>query len=587
MIRLLRCLTTSLRAIDLRKEALLFGLFLAVALGFQWLGGVYQSEFGGHPDEPVHYVTGVFVRDAIARLPVCMAERSLKPLASFVSKDTPGGFYDHYPKVALGNWPPMFYLLQAVWTLLFSTSRTAVLLLMSVVAAFLAWLLCRALHHQVGHGAALLGGILLLSLPLVQEHTALVMTEIPVAIFCLAAALCWGRFLDRGGACDTVLFGLLASAAILTKGSGMALAWAVPVSVLLTGRFDRLKALAFWLPVPIVLVLAGPWTWKFREAARAGWEFDQPLWAFTSDALVYYPRKLFLAVGLALFLLALIGCLGPLRQSSLRQFRSGKWAMAAGLLFSVVLQQLIIPCGYEPRHLLPGLPPLLMFAVAGARMVIVWLKARNVAPQKAAALVWGIALAAYGLESLQVYHKGYAGFSNVAKSLLADPANSSARFLVSSDATGEGIFISEVVMRDKRPGHTIRRGSKALASSTWSGSGYRAKFDNAQEVIAFLEQESIEVLVLDESVPAGMRVAHHELLKQTVAQHPERFTSLGKHDMKRAGVLIPEAIRVYRFNSGASRAAPLAVCGRAPGEEPAARVALRPHEEPRQARIRR
>ena len=32
-------------------------------------------------------------------------------------------YYLHYPEVAMGHWPPGFYLLQAVWTLLFPTQR--------------------------------------------------------------------------------------------------------------------------------------------------------------------------------------------------------------------------------------------------------------------------------------------------------------------------------------------------------------------------------------------------------------------------------------------------------------------------------
>jgi hypothetical protein len=84
-------------ALAWRRDGLLIGVFLAVAVAFQWLGGVYQSEFGGHPDEPAHYVTGLFVRDAIATVAACIKERSARPLARFASKDAPGSFYDHYP----------------------------------------------------------------------------------------------------------------------------------------------------------------------------------------------------------------------------------------------------------------------------------------------------------------------------------------------------------------------------------------------------------------------------------------------------------------------------------------------------------
>ena len=40
---------------------------LAFDLAFFWqrTGDAYVSEFGAHPDEAAHYVTGLFVRDAL------------------------------------------------------------------------------------------------------------------------------------------------------------------------------------------------------------------------------------------------------------------------------------------------------------------------------------------------------------------------------------------------------------------------------------------------------------------------------------------------------------------------------------------
>src|SRR5687767_8633035 len=81
--------------------------FVAFDLAFDWqkAGGDYESEFGAHPDEAAHYVTGLLVRDAMATLPSCIAERSRAALGPYRGKDVAGGFYEHYPKVALGVWP--------------------------------------------------------------------------------------------------------------------------------------------------------------------------------------------------------------------------------------------------------------------------------------------------------------------------------------------------------------------------------------------------------------------------------------------------------------------------------------------------
>ena len=86
---------------------LLLLLYFSITVLLQWASGTYHSDFGGYPDEPGHYVTGLMVRDYIA--------------AGF--PDSPFRFaenyYLHYPKVAIGHWPPVFYSIQAAWMLIF------------------------------------------------------------------------------------------------------------------------------------------------------------------------------------------------------------------------------------------------------------------------------------------------------------------------------------------------------------------------------------------------------------------------------------------------------------------------------------
>ena len=95
-------------------------VFLGFAVTLQALSGAYAVDFAGNPDEPAHYVTGVMVRDYLAAFP-------WQPPMTFARN-----FYSHYPIVAIGHWPPMFYVVQAAWTLPFGVSRLSVLLLMAM-----------------------------------------------------------------------------------------------------------------------------------------------------------------------------------------------------------------------------------------------------------------------------------------------------------------------------------------------------------------------------------------------------------------------------------------------------------------------
>ena len=89
----------------------MLGFLLLVVLGYQVANRSFESEFGRYFDEAAHFVTGLMVHDFIAGMdwssPVEYAEN----------------YYLHYPKVALGHWPPAFYLLQAMWFRLLEPAR--------------------------------------------------------------------------------------------------------------------------------------------------------------------------------------------------------------------------------------------------------------------------------------------------------------------------------------------------------------------------------------------------------------------------------------------------------------------------------
>jgi hypothetical protein len=217
----------------------------ALVVLLQWTHGAYRAEFGAHPDEAAHYVTGLMVHDYIAaglpRHPFAYARN----------------YYNHYPKVALGNWPPGFYLIQSAWTLAFSPDRVSVLLLMAFMTGLVALLVIRALAAQLGVAYGVLGGALFIAFPLVQQYSARVMTEVPVALFSLLATLSFARYLRRGRTSDSVIFGLFASAAIMTKGTGLALALVPPLAVL-SRAASTCEAAELWWPVAIVSLLCGP-----------------------------------------------------------------------------------------------------------------------------------------------------------------------------------------------------------------------------------------------------------------------------------------------------------------------------------------
>lgn len=510
----------------LARLAACFGLFFLIAIGMQVVGGAYKSEFGGHPDEAAHYVTGLMVRDFIAT-----------PAAWKHPKAFADDYYKHYPKIGLGVWPPFFYLVQSAWTLVFSPSRVSVLMLMAALAAGLALVLYETLRVQFGK-AALCGALALLILPLFAQYNAMIMAETLSALLIFSATVLLGKYLDEEKPRHAIGFAFCATFAILTKGTGLALALVVPLAILFAGKLSVLKKRALWIAGTFVAVLAGPWTWATRNLGKGGWEEPSPSLHFTREALGYYATKIFLSATPLIAILAVLGLYFAFRSRE----RRGLWSSLAALIFSIWIFQSIAPVGKEARHLIPMLPAIVALALLGLVSILhAFRRAKPIEigePVSSAVIELGMLgmIIAAVVTSLGVRYvlfgfpkKHVSGFGPVATKLLSDPANRDAVFLVSSDATGEGMFISEVAMHDShRPGHVAQRASKAFTpdlgkAANWNGSKYQPRFANDSEMLEFLLKSDIGFLVVDDSVPERNRVVHEDQIRRVIDANPQKF----------------------------------------------------------------
>ncbi len=524
---------------------IVFVLAFDLAYFWQHRWGAYQSEFGGHPDEAAHVVTGLFVRDAIVEGVRYVTGGGRGSLLS-AGKEYAGDYYAHYPKIGLGVWPPFFYLVQSAWTLPLGASRTTLLLMMAALAAGLGLLVFRALREEFGTAVSALGAAIVLSLPLVRSHYGMVMAETLSALLMFGAMLAFGNFLDRERRADALWFGVLAALAILTKGTGLALALAAPLALLFTRKFHLLKRPALWSAVLIVVIVAGPWTWATRHLGKGGWLQPELSWPFTFGALPYYAGKLHRVLGPILLMLVLAGIWAKTRRSASQR---GRWAAATALLVAVPVFQSIAPVGLEARHLIPALPAACVLAVAGFEE---WRTRLQIKRPQASWPVFVLSLVCVVSLTLAIAGrdqsvKAFTGFAPLAEAMLAEAAPAEVT-LVSSDATGEGAFIAEVALRERRPGHTIQRASKSLATSTWSGSGYTPAFAEDQDALAFLTRGEIRYLVLDASVPRDKRRAHHDQLQRLVEEHADRFQLIAETELWRGGEPQPAPLKLYQIS---------------------------------------
>ncbi|MYN42075.1 hypothetical protein GTP55_22225 [Duganella sp. FT109W] len=511
-------------------------LFLAEALLLQWLGGAYASGFGGHPDEAAHFVSSVMVHDFLvhpgAGQPMAFAQQ----------------FYLHYPKVAIGNWPPLLHGLLALWYLLFGVSRTSALVLVAVFAAATAALMAAAARRLLSPVAGVFAGAVYLALPLVQQSSAVVMTEHLVTLLILASTLAFARFARSRTSVDALLFGGLASAAILTRGSAWALAAVPPIVIGLTGEWRLLINWRLWLAALMVGALCVPWyaaTRGMSPNAMVGIDATAPA-AFFQQAAAYFPLAALRAIGLAMTVLAALGvwhtmlrrpspaAVPPPASATSAARRPAEWPALAAMAIGVLLIQCVVPAGIEQRYMLQLLPALVLFAAAGLH----WLAARG-----APATAWS---AAAIIILLTMFHvpdtMRNSGYDQIAADLASQPTPT---LLLISDARGEGSMVAAIALRDRRPHSLALRGSKLLVSEDWLGRGSQPRFATGDAMRAMLDAIPVNAVVIDHAIEANQARPYHQQIEQLLQADSEHWQRHASYDITRYGQQYPHAVDVY------------------------------------------
>ena len=513
----------------------LLAAFLSIAVLFQLASGAYFSELTASADEPAHYLTSLMVRDYL----VSGMPGSARGFAE--------RFYIHYPKLGIGTWPPVFYLLDGLWMTVAPPSRESSLFFMAMLAAAIAFALYRALRVEFGRAGAFAAAVGYLSLPLTQWLYGAVMVDLLVALFCLYAMLAYARYLETGAARHAAWFGVLAGLAILTKGTGFTLALIPLLATVLARRTHLFKARSFYLPAAIVFGMAFPWYMKtiYMLGKFSHYSYGEE---FFREAVPFYASRIVLTTGPVLFPVALAGIyakvIRPWRQGGVRPL----WATAVSMLAAVPLFLCFMTADIEYRYTAAMAPPLVMFVAAGAR----WFSEiagrrvrRNVTAFAAVAVVIVYLATAFAVPRKRPY-----GYSAVADGLLSNPGLRESVFLICSTGPGEGMLISEVAMRERRPGHIVLRATKMLATSDWHGRDYQAFYKTPREVMDYLDSVPVGVVILD-AVPDHRKFEHQRLLERALEMYPDRWELIGAFPSGRAED--SAGIRVYSLRGHQGR----------------------------------
>jgi len=484
---------------------------VAVVFFVQWKTNAYGGDLGITDDAGAHYVSGVMIGQYLLSLlnfefwnPIRFAEN----------------YYVRYPKLGIGQWPPGFYVLEGVWTLLFGPSRESVMLMMALIAIavlFLGyWTASRLLGRRMAPVAL---GLLLLSAP-VWWFSSRVNLDSLVVVASLAAAFAFARYAETPRRRTSAVWSAAAAAAILIKGNALALAFLPPFYVLIARRFRLLRRADFWAPCVLVAVFCAPWyafTWDVWTRVNVGQ--DGSLVGLYAGLLRALPHSWALVPITAVA--GMIMACGKEASSPARRFPNVLAALVAAWMFF----HMLTPIGASFRKHILTVAVLLAFSVLFLDRAAAWI-ARAKVPRTISAGVLILAMAWAVCPGKFHWAPKPEVMKVVAGKIIQDAALRDAAILVSSPGAGEGSFIAEMAAREPAPRRYLLRASQLLARGDWYDHDYRLLDRTPEAILDELDAIPVAAVVVDHR-PAVRIAPHHELLVQTLQQHPERWELVG------------------------------------------------------------
>jgi GT2 family glycosyltransferase len=478
-----------------RWRLLTIPIYVLVALAVQGVTGAYQSDFGGHPDEAGHFVTGVMVRQYLA-------EPFTHPMT--FARD----YYAHYPKVAIGHWPPAQYAIHGVWYLITQPTRMWALVLIALAAAATAWLVAVAIRRFTSPPWAVAAGLVLLLMPAFQRSYTMVMSDSMAAALSFAAAMLFARYATKPTALRSLVFGLMAAGALLVKPTAIGVAL-VPALVILVGwRWDLIRRRDLWLAAVPSLLVVLPWYWlQMQLAYRGAWrsyagisELGRRFYPFDGMMLARDGGLVVTACATAGFVVAVL------------MKRRDAWLMAGVALVSgTLLAAYEMRAMNESRHWLPMLPACVVLGT--------FFLARAV-PQPVAVPLGFLAAVLFLLVDFRAVPQPYGGFREMAQEIAQSGHH---RVLLSTNNVGDGRVIAELAQREPHPQHILLRAAKLMARTGWNGQVLEMHVNTPEAVLAALDEWRVDQVVVHRTV--GAREPRYQLLlEEALNAVPERWS---------------------------------------------------------------
>ena len=377
------------------------------------------------------------------------------------------------------------------------------------------------------------------------------MLDIPIALVSLLAMLAYARYLDARRARDAALFAVLASTGMLIKGNAGCLALLPPFALLIGRRFELLRTPMFWLPVPIVAVLALPWYVATYSLVAAGYRHTWGV-AYTTQATIENATALLLSLG-PLLLAASIGGAIAVVVAPRGRLVDSVGICAASLAASVWVFQSLVPAATQDRYLEPMLPPLLILAGTAVRWLAdtMQLHLTPLVPRSAPALAGSVVaigiIASIAPGAAVPTAKLELGFIHAAPEAWRMASRRNPVVLVVAGTGAEGAAVAEIALNDpQRPSLFAIRGSRLLGAGGYNSFEYMPRFHTAEEVMAAVDDYRIP-LVLFRMDGNQSEWEHVRQVADAVKRFPDRWESVYRIDQDGVPVVLYRVRRQRRL----------------------------------------
>ncbi|PWT83847.1 MAG: hypothetical protein C5B58_05805 [Acidobacteria bacterium] len=437
--------------------------------------GISKGEFSYNTDETQHAVTGLYVADLVRDHPFS------HPIAYTYQ------YYAHYPALSgVVHWPPLFYIFEGIFFLVFGTNVVAARLAVLMFALFGLFFWYRTVESVHGKWTAALATTLLAFIPTVLLFEKTVMLEIPCLSLCIAATYFWLQYLEQGRPIHLYWFTGFASAALLTKQNSVYLVLFCILSVVALKRWRLVWNYHVVIALLIAIAVVGPF---YTLVYLVHWK---PIAMDLADhyisglaKLMFYWKSLPAQTGWILLILSVLGLLTSSRwdkRSTTVAMLS--WIAACYLTFTMIGHK-------EARYVLYWLPPFTFFTAGLLTKMFYHRWMRIAAASCALVLVAQEAAAAWSFERPYV-----TGYAQAAKRVTE--VSPSAVILYDADLPGNFIFF----IRANDPNHRFMVLRKALYT-------YRIKqregsielVHSKEEIQNLLRQDGIRFVAVSDNVP--------------------------------------------------------------------------------------